>query len=289
MDLQLLETFLVVCEEGNLSRAAVRLFRTQPAVTRQIQALETQLGVRLLERNPRGVQPTPQGEELRLRSARILTELRNLADLGAGAAGPSGELLLACSDTVACHFLAPFLGTLARDCPRVRVRINSGTTPAIVNLVERGACELGIVLLPLRNPRLELKPVLTYHHVAVFPCGQRPEGPATTLEALCGRSLVLLTRESATRRSFDEAVAAQGLQASQVLEVGSVSVQKAMVRAGLGAGILPGYALDPRDDLDHLPIQGSHPKSLALCWLKARPLSTPAASMVQLLESGSDH
>ena len=287
MDIHLLETFLVVCEEGNLSRAAVRLFRTQPAVTRQIQALETQLGVRLLERNPRGVQPTPQGAELRLRSARILAELRSLADLGAGAEGPSGELLLACSDTVACHFLAPFLGRLARDCPRVRARIHSGTTPAIVNLVERGACELGIVLLPLRNPRLELKPVLTYHHVAVFAAGQVPgAGPATTLEALCARPLVLLTRESATRRSFDEAVAAKGLQASQVLEVGSVSVQKAMVRAGLGAGILPGYALEARDGLEHLPIQGSHPKSLALCWLKARPLTAPAAFMARILEAG---
>ena len=169
----------------------------------------------------------------------------------------------------------------------MRARIHSGTTPAIVNLVERGACELGIVLLPLRNPRLELKPVLTYHHVAVFAAGQVPgAGPATTLEALCARPLVLLTRESATRRSFDEAVAAKGLQASQVLEVGSVSVQKAMVRAGLGAGILPGYALEARDGLEHLPIQGSHPKSLALCWLKARPLTAPAAFMARILEAG---
>ena len=135
MDIQLLETFLVVCEERNLSRAAVRLFRTQPAVTRQIQALEALLEVRLLERTPRGVQPTAQGEELRARGARILSELRGLRDLGAGADGPSGELLLACSDTVACHFLAPFLGRLARECPRVRICITSGNTPGIVNLL----------------------------------------------------------------------------------------------------------------------------------------------------------
>ena len=285
MDIQLLETFLIVCEERNLSRAAVRLFRTQPAVTRQIQALEALLDVRLLERTPRGVQPTAQGEELRARGSRILSELRGLRDLGSGADGPSGELLLACSDTVACHFLAPFLGRLARECPRVRICITSGNTPGIVNLVERGACELGIVLLPLRNPRLERQPVLTYHNTAMFARGQGPRDAVdTTLDALCQRPLVLLTRDSATRRSFDEAVAAKGLHPDQVLEVGTVSVQKAMVRAGLGAGILPGYAQEPDDGLEHLPIQGSHPKSLGLCWLKSRPLSAPAARMAKLLE-----
>ena len=277
MDIQLLETFLVVCEEANLSRAAVRLFRTQPAVSRQIQTLEAQLGVRLLERTPRGVRPTAQGDELRSRSARILAELRSLEHLGAEAEGPGGELLLACSDTVACHFLAPFLGRFSRDCPNARIRITSGVTPSIVNHVERGTCELGIVLLPLRNPRLELARVLTYHHVAGFKGGTRPAGPAITLEALCTGPLVLLNRESATRRAFDEAVAVQGLHPGPVLEVGSVAVQKAMVKAGLGAGILPGYALDPADGLDHLPIQGSHEKALALCWLKARSLSPAAA------------
>ena len=284
MDIQLLETFLVVCEERNLSRAAVRLFRTQPAVTRQIQALEAQLGVRLLERSPRGVRPTAQGEELRTRSARILSELRCLKDLGAGADGPSGELLLACSDTAACHFLAPFLGRLARECPRVQIRIRSGNTPGIVNLVEQGICELGIVLLPLRNPRLDWKPVLDYHNVAVFTQDLFPEPAAKpTVEALCEWPLVLLTRESTTRRSFDETLAAKGLHPKYVLEVSTVSVQKAMVRAGLGVGILPGYALEPGDGLQHLPIQGSHPKSLGLCWLKARPLSPPAARLKRLL------
>jgi DNA-binding transcriptional LysR family regulator len=285
MDLQLLETFLVVCEERNLSRAAVRLFRTQPAITRQIQTLEEELGVRLLERTPRGVQPTAQGEELRSRSARILGELRNLKEFASGAGGPSGELVLACSDTVACYFLAPLLGRFAKECPRVHLRIESGVTPGIANLLERGACELGFVLLPLRNPRMEMKPVLSYHHVAVFPSGRAPKGlRETTVAALCEMPLVLLTRDSATRRSFDEMVSSKGLQADHVLEVGSVSVQKAMVRAGLGAGILPDYALEKRDGLPSLPIQGSREKVLALCRLKSKHVSAPAERLMKILE-----
>jgi len=246
--------------------------------------LEELLGVQLLERSSRGVQPTAQGEELRARSARILGELQSLKEIGSAADGPGGELVLACSDTVACHFLAPFLGRFARECPRVQLRIESGVTPGIANLVERGACELGFVLMPLRNARLELRPVLRYRHVAVFPSGGAP-GPEATVAQLCSMPLVLLTRDSATRRSFDEIVAAKGLQPRRILEVGSVSVQKAMVREGLGAGLLPDYALEPSDDLASLPIQGSHEKTLALCRLKSRSLSAPAAALLRLLAS----
>ena len=284
MDIQLLETFLVVCEERNLSRAAVRLFRTQPAITRQIQALEATLGFRLIERTPRGVHPTPEGEELRTRSIRILGELRGLKDIGAAGDGPSGELHIACSDNVACHFLAPILGRYAVECPRVQIRLVSGVTPALANLVERGACELGFVLLPLRNPRLELRPVLHYRQVAVFPPRGAPKGVLeAVVQDLCERPLVLLTKETATRRAFDEMVNAKGFQPRHLLEVGSIAVQKAMVRAGLGAGILPDYTLEKRDGLSVLPIQGAKSHTLACCHLKTRNLSLPAWHLMQLL------
>jgi DNA-binding transcriptional LysR family regulator len=286
MDIQLLETFLVVCEERNLSRAAVRLFRTQPAITRQIQALEALLGVRLIERTPRGVHPTPQGEELRARSAGILGELRGLKDIGSAGDGPSGELHIACSDNVACHILAPVLGRYTTECPRVQIRLVNGVTPAIANLVERGACEVGIVLLPLRNARLELLPILQYRYRAVFPLRGAPEGIQEMLvNDLCNRPLVLLTKETATRRSFDEMVNAKGLQPRHILEVGSIAVQKAMVRAGIGAGILPDYTLEKRDGLSSLPIQGARTHTLALCHLKTKTPSSPARHLIEMLGS----
>lgn len=284
MDINQLETFLVVCEERNLSRAAVRLFLTQPAVTRQIQGLEADLGCRLLERTPRGVAPTAQGEELRARGVRILAELRSLKEIGQGSEGPSGELNVACSDTVVCHFLAPILGRFAQECPRVRIRIENSVTPGIVNLVERGACELGFVLLPVKNPRLAIHPLLNYHHVAVFAPHAEPDtGGPMDLAALCAMPMVLLTRDTATRRAFDEMVASKGLMPNRVLDVGNVSAQKALVRVGLGVGILPDYAIDPRDGLTTRPIQGAHTKTLAFCHLRTRPLSPPAARLVEML------
>lgn len=284
MDIQLLETFLVVCEERNLSRAAVRLFRTQPAISRQIQALETLVGARLLERSPRGVRLTAEGEELRTRGARILGELRSLKELGSRGEGPAGELHIACSDNVASHFLAPLLGRFAKECPRVQIRLVNGFTPGIANLVERGSCEIGFVLMPMRNPRLELIPVLRFQHVAVFPEREVPAGlREIAVKALCRMPLVLLTRETATRRAFDELAASKGVQPERILEVSSVSVQKAMIRAGLGIGISPDYALEPWEGLARLPIQRARTQVLALCRLKSRSLSPPAEHLLRML------
>nr|WP_320134081.1 LysR family transcriptional regulator [uncultured Holophaga sp.] len=283
MDISQLETFLTVCDERNLSRAAVRLFLTQPAVTRQIQALEGALGCTLLIRTPRGVALTPQGEELRSRASRIMEELRSLREIGHASDGLSGELNVACSDTVACHFLAPILGQYARENPKVRIRIENTVTPGIVNLVERDTCELGFVLLPVKNPRLEIHPVLNYHHVAVFAPGSEPADETISLSALCAMPLVLLTRDTATRRAFDEMVASRGLSTRRILEVGNVSAQKALVRVGLGAGILPDYAVEPRDELLTRPIKGARTKTLAICHHRGRPLSPPVAKLVDML------
>ena len=187
---------------------------------------------------------------------------------------------------MASHFLAPLLGRYVAECPRVQLRLVSGVTPAIANLVERGACELGFVLLPLRNSRLELRPVFQYRHVAVFPPRGTPKGvQEASVQDLCERPLVLLTKETATRKAFDEMVNAKGFQPRQVLEVGSIAVQKAMVRAGLGAGILPDYTLDKRDGLPSLPIQGARTHTLALCRLKTKVLSLPGMHLMKLIGS----
>ena len=126
--------------------------------------------------------------------------------------------------------------------------------------------------------------MLQYRHVAVFPPRGVPKGHLEAkLQELCEGPLVLLAKETATRRAFDEMVHAKGLQPRHLLEVGSIAVQKAMVRAGLGAGILPDYTLEKRDGLACLPIQGARLHTLALCHLRARSLSEPARRLVELL------
>ena len=264
MDLDLLRTFVVVCDEGSLTRAASKLFRTQPAITQQIQNLEREFGYPLLERTARGVHPTPQGKTLRTRAGRlfrewdgVVDEMRDLSE------GVRGDLRIACSDTVARYFLPRILSEFVRRHPGVKLGLRNASSPEIARLVEDGECEIGFVLLPLPQSKLTLRPVLAYTHVAAYPPDR--EVPATPIAAqeLGHERLVLLPRETRTRRHIEEGFQRQGIFPEEVLEVGNVSVQKALVRSGLGVGILPDYALDPDDDLHCRPIADSHQRTIA--------------------------
>jgi DNA-binding transcriptional LysR family regulator len=134
-----------------------------------------------------------------------------------------------------------------------------------VNRLRAGEVELGFVLRPVADPRLAQEPVLRYRHVAVYGRGGGAGGPVDPAELAHG-PLVLLPRGTQTRHLVDEAFRARGLSPDRVLEVGSVSLQKELVRCGLGVGIVPAYAVEPRDRLRVRPIAGASVREIALAW-----------------------
>jgi DNA-binding transcriptional LysR family regulator len=289
MDLDLLRTFVVVCDEGSLTRAASKLFRTQPAITQQIQNLEREFGHSLLERTARGVHPTPQGKALRTRAGRLFREwdgvLEEMRDLSEGV---RGDLRIACSDTVARYFLPRILSEFVRRHPGVKLGLRNASSPEIARLVEDGECEVGFVLLPLPQTKLTLQPVLAYTHVAAYPPDRTVPTAAIAAQDLGRERLVLLPRETRTRRHIEEGFQRQGIFPEEVLEVGNVSVQKAMVRSGLGVGILPDYALDPDDALRRRSIAGSHRRTIAAATFRDATPSGAAREFLEMLPRLTD-
>ena len=280
MDIDLLKTFVMVCEEGSLTRAAVRLFRTQPAITQQIQVLEREFGHVLLERTARGVRPTAQGQALRERAGRLFREWDGLVEeMRDRSEGISGELRIACSDTVARYFLPEILTEFVRKHPGVRLELRDGSSQGIARMVEDGVCDVGFVLLPLARPGLELLPVLEYRHQVAYGPGRTVAGTVAVAELVKER-LVLLPRETRTRQHIEEGFRRHGLACAEVLEVGNVSVQKALVRAGLGVGILPDYAFTQGDGLVAADIEDSHVRTIAVG--TARGFSPSGASLAFL-------
>lgn len=283
MDIDLLKTFVMVCEEGSLTRAAVRLFRTQPAITQQIQVLEREFGHALLERTARGVRPTAQGQALRERAGRLFREWEALVEeMRDRSEGVRGQLRIACSDTVARYFLPEILAGFVREHPGVRLELRDGSSQGIARMVEDGVCEVGFVLLPLVRSGLEFKPVLEYRHRAAYGPGRSAPATAVSAAELVEERLVLLPRETRTRQHIEEGFRRQGLASGEVLEVGNVSVQKAMVRAGLGVGILPDYAFTPGDGLLAADIEASHVRTIALCTARG---FKPSGALLAFLEA----
>jgi DNA-binding transcriptional LysR family regulator len=271
MELDRLRTLQVVCDEGSVSRAAVRLFRTQPAISMQLAGLEAEAGTRLLVRTGRGVRPTPEGTRLLACAAELFRAHDRLHEAWSGELG-GGDLRIAASDTVARHLLPSALRALVRRRPGVRLHLVQSITPESQNLLRSGQVELAFLLLPIADPALAREVVLRYRHVAVYPRGARGSGPAAPEELVRG-PLVLLARGTQTRHLVDEAFRARGLAPSRVLEVGSVSIQKEMIRCGLGVGIVPGYAVSPQDRLRTRPIAGASIREIALAWRSDLPLT----------------
>lgn len=266
-DIDQVRTFLYVAEEGNLTRASVRLFRTQPAVSRRLQALEQALGTALFNRRKSGVGLTEAGERLVPPARELLRAHERLEDALRGKASVRGttKLRIACSDTVARYLLAPRLPALLEASPDLQLELQVSNTPQTVARVADGDADLGFVLLPARHKSLEFRPVLSYRHMAAFPAGRAPRGREISLQALLENHLVLLDRSTRTRQLIDASLLSKGLFVGRLTEVGNVSVQKALVRAGLGAGILPGYAREASDGLVWREVQGASERVLAAC------------------------
>jgi DNA-binding transcriptional LysR family regulator len=283
MDLERLRIFQVVCEEASVSRAAVRLFRTQPAVSMQLATLEAEARARLLTRTGRGVTPTADGQRLLACAAELFRAHDRLREAWSGDTG-GGDLRLAASGTVTRHLLPDALRALVRRRPGVRLHLAEAATPESRNLLHAGQVEIGFLLLPVADPQLTLEVVLRYRHVAVYPRGARGNRPVEP-EELARGPLVLLAGGTQTRHLVDEAFRSRGITPAQVLEVGSVSIQKEMVRCGLGVGIVPAYALEPLDRLRSRPIAGASIREIAAAWRTDLPLTGAGATLLEELRT----
>lgn len=279
MDLDRLRMLQVVCEEGSVSRAAVRLFRTQPAISMQLASLEAEAGARLVVRTGRGVRPTPEGTRLLACAAELFRAHDRLREAWSGEL-EAGELRLAASDTVSRHLLPAALRALVRRRPGVRVHLVQSITPESQNLLRSGQVDLAFLLLPIADPALAREVVLRYRHVAVYPRYARGAGSVAP-EELARGPLVLLARGTQTRHLVDEAFGSRGIAPSRVLEVGSVSIQKEMIRCGLGVGIVPAYAVGTQDRLRTRPIAGASMREIAIAWRRDLPLTGAAQAFLE--------
>lgn len=241
MEWSRLEAFRAVAREKNFTRAAARLFRTQPAVSQAVAALEADLAEKLFIRQGRQVRLTQAGEVLLAHAEeafRLLDQGRRQVAALKGL--EAGELVVCASDTTCCYVLPEVLGRFRREHPGVEVKLINRPSPAAAALVAGYEADLGIVTLPLEHGGLRTRRLIPREDVAVCaPSHPLAKRRRAALEDLLAYPLLLLDRGSNTRAYIDQRLDATGRAARIVMETGSIEVIKRLVRLGFGVSIVP--------------------------------------------------
>ena len=201
MDIRQLTYFMVIAEEGQITAAARRLHMAQPPLSQQMKALEEELGVQLLQREPRSVTLTDAGEILYRWARQIITltdsTRREIADFKNGLRGTLSIGTVSSSGSV---ILRPALRQFHDSHRGIRFEIYDGNTFRVLDMLGKGLIEIGIVRTPFKQDAFDctLLPeepmVLAYADTMADPS---PGQPTLTIEQLQGLPLILCRNDDA--------------------------------------------------------------------------------------------
>ncbi|WP_299360958.1 LysR family transcriptional regulator [uncultured Paracoccus sp.] len=247
MDLRQLRNFVEICRLGSITSAAERLNVAQPALTRQVKALEHELGVTLLHRHGRGVSPTPEGEMLSLRGRDLLDQADQIVREVSGRDGElRGTVTLGLPPALAETIATPLIDRFLAEYPLCRLRIASGFTGHVRDWLQRGSIDVGVTyeITAARSPRATT--LLQEHLYLIGPPGDgRTDEPVSFAEAF-GKPLILPSPAHGLRQLIDLAAAARGLIPDVYLEVDIVSAMLNFVERGGARTILSLNSVDQR-------------------------------------------
>jgi len=244
MDTRQLAAFVAVVEKKSFSQAAERLGVTQPAVSLQIQALEKRLGVQLVDRSGRRVEPTEAGQRLYRNAQRVLAAEEQLYDEVAEGERIAGRLELGASTGPVVPLL---LGELARTNPELSVALTVADTHRIVELVADRAVELGIVGFARRHRSVVFEPLFRDQVVLACPPDHRFAGKTISLDDLRGESLIFMQDGAGVREAIEDALRSAGVRTRDLdtrLELGLQESVRTAVEAGYGVTFISRSAIE---------------------------------------------
>jgi DNA-binding transcriptional LysR family regulator len=258
-----LKTFLTVAEQLSFTRAAERLFLTQPAVTLQIKSLEEDLGLRLFDRTGQQIRLTPAGNLLRDYAVR-LSKMCAEAELAMGALRGEmrGRVLLGASNTVGRYLLPRLAGEFLAENPRVELSMVTSNTAGVVSALVENRIGLGLIEGPAGRTDIKTEPFLEDEIVLVAPLSHEwvDAGTPISLDELAQTPLLVREHGSGTRQTVEDALAKAKVLKKKLffaMELDSTEAIKSAVAAGLGVGFVSRWALAGAQTLLRvIPIQG---------------------------------
>ncbi|MEA2870268.1 MAG: hypothetical protein QOH67_244 [Hyphomicrobiales bacterium] len=243
MNLRALQMFVATADSGGLGRASTRLNLSQPAASRQIHSLETELGVSLFQRTGRTLQLTAEGEGLLRQARRLLgdaDELKEQARQLKG--GQTGTLRISATPQMIVSLLAPFLPRYRKRHPGIEVHLMEGSAMRQRTRLERG--EIHLAIMPAGDGPFARRLLAPVHALAVHLKAHRLRRlPVIDVTDLLDEPLLLMQREFGSRAWFDAACAAAQVRPRVMLESTTATTLIELAAVGYGVAIVPSTSM----------------------------------------------
>lgn len=249
MQLRALRYFNEVAQCVSLRKAATRLYVTPSAVSRQIEQLEHFYGASLIERNPRGIRLTREGEFLAQAINATLRELDHVKEHIANSQGVvAGTIRIFVSEGVISSILAPMMARFSQEYPNVQFQIETCSAPRIADAFRAGEADIGLTFYMPPCAEIEVAHHCDLWHRVLVPKGHPFAARSSiTIGDLAGQPLAIPNSTFSTRQIIEVAARKEGVQLNVAYTTSSVEVQKSLARAGIALLVLPQAARQDRD------------------------------------------
>lgn len=280
ISLRQLRAFLAVAQQRHFRRAAESLHLSQPAVSRHIAELESELGLKLFDRNTREVVPTEAGRYLESAMGRVLDELEGvLAYVHSESERRRGKVHVASVPTLSAGLMPQCIAACARRYPELAIQLHDQAQTMVLDGVRGGEVDFGLAIEPPDTGEFDSELLLRDPFMLVC----RPDHPLASLDRvpwrkLQGQPLILLDYSSGSRRLIDQVFARRGIEPTVVQQTGHTHTAFRMVEAGLGISVSPALSPPPAT-LVTRPLSPLEQRDVVLLRRRQRSLS-PLAALV---------
>lgn len=239
-----LRYLVAVADHRHFGRAAARCFVSQPTLSTQVKKLEAQLGVQLIERQPNNLTLTEAGEQVVARARQILEASHELTTFAQGHRDPlAGRLRVALLPTIGPYLLPRVAQTMRKSLPRLELRLYEYQTEPMLQKLQAGDIDLGILALPVPSDGLETRELYAEPFTVALPQQHRlARHAALRIEELRGETLLLLEDGHCLRDQALEVCSRVGVNEKQDFRGTSLETLRQMVAAGAGITLLPELA-----------------------------------------------
>lgn len=286
--LKQLRAFCHTAQIGSISKAAEKLFLSQPSVSLQIQALERELEISLFERNGPNIKLTPDGEVLYLLAQPLVQGMDTLPEAFAAHCGKLevGELNIAAGESTILYILPDTMQRFAQDYPGIRLRLHNVTGRDGLAMVRGDEVDFAVGSMLDVPSDILYHPIFTYSPTLITPLDHRlAKQQDVLLEDIAHYGLILPPRHLSTWRIVDLVFSQHNLSYKVALEAGGWEVIKKYVELGLGISIVTDVCLCEQDGLARIPLDRFFPKrSYGVVIRRGKFLSPQAKRFIDMLD-----